>query len=127
MNKQISIEKLLESDFRKSNRKEKLIDYVENLPWFKKNNLKANSDNVEKMYWMLKKKYPFMIAYIQPSSIMSWVVMVKTTDTHQWINTIYVLTFFEMYLKVIIIANAYFNQGKMQHDQKGRPNEEKKE
>ena len=119
-----TFDQIIAADCRKEKQLMYLMKYVSEIKWIKKNKIALNLNNLQSLYFKLRKKYPFTIGHIMPASEQSWSAMLKTTDTHQWINTICFQSFLEMYLKVIIIADAYFNGGNLQHDEKGRPDEE---
>jgi len=118
-----TLEDMLYADCKNERKMNYLLNYVGNIKWLKKNNLEVTLENLEALYLKLKEKYPVMIAYVMSSNINSWVCMLKTKDTHQHVNTLYAQSMFEVFLKAIIVIDAYVNLGDHQKDEQGRPDE----
>lgn len=66
---------------------------------------------MESLYRKVKKTYPVTIGYIQESNTDSMICMVKNSETHEWIETIYFQSFFEMMAKVILVLYGYCKLG----------------
>ena len=60
-----------------------------------------------KVYLKVMKKYSVKIGYIQHSDEESFIAMIKSTETHHWIKTIYFVSWFEGMAKIMLALYAY--------------------
>ena len=66
---------------------------------------------LEKLYYKLTHKYPVRIGYIQNAGDDSFVCMLKHSQSHEWIETIYFIGFYECMAKVILVLYGYIVKG----------------
>jgi len=121
--KKDKIDFLVGCDIEERDNREQVLNAICKTKWLRKKNYRPEDitlDLMEKLYTKVRNKYPGQIGYIQQASIRSWRIMIKTNDTHQWINSFFALNFFELMAKTLIVIYAYFELGYSQHDEKGR-------
>jgi len=110
------LRQILDINWRKEEQKAYLIKYVSQIDWLKNNKLTPDLETLEILYRKLRNKYPITIGYIMNSSTNSWVCMIKTTDNHQWVNTVYGCCFHELMLKSIVVFEHFIIFGDKQKD-----------
>ena len=106
--KRMTIEKAILLDLREQDNKALLKVALSKLKWLERfSPEEITIDILENVYKKVISKYPAQIAYIQSGSD-SWVIMIKNTETHAWVNTVYSLTLFEGMAKTVLTLYAYF-------------------
>lgn len=110
----MKLSEILSVNIEIENGKEKLQKFLSKLSWlekFKDDPTKITLEKLESLYRVTSKKYPARIAYIQNAGDGSFLCMIKNTETHAWVETIYFKSFWECMAKVIIVQYAYCVKG----------------
>jgi len=117
----ITIEKLVVLDVRIPGNKELLLSALSKTKWLDKYSQdEITLEILEKLYLKVKNKYSVSIGYIQDAGDNSWVFMIKNTETHSWINTVYAISLFEGMAKSILTLYGYLVKEIAFHDTKRR-------
>lgn len=105
----MSIAKVLLLDMRKKENEDKIRSLLVKTKWlakFEKEELTV--EILEKCYRKVTKKYPAYLSYIMSCSEESWSFMLKNSDDHKWIETVYAITLFEGLAKILIVLYGHF-------------------
>lgn len=107
----MAISEYLAMSYKEPESKLKLQKVLTKTKWLEKYGDKPQEitlDKLQHLYNLLSHKYTASIAYIQPAGDDSMCCMIKNSETHQWIETIYFISFYECLAKVILVFYGYF-------------------
>jgi len=107
----LTLKELLRLDMRVKENAKKLQNALLILPFFEDRE-KVNMSDLEKLVAKHEEKYPIMLSYIMPTPKVSgdpkyYSFMVKTSDTHEHVDTIYALSMFEGFAKVLLLMYSW--------------------
>ncbi|MCX7924153.1 MAG: hypothetical protein N3B21_19415 [Clostridia bacterium] len=110
----MKLSEILQLDLREPGNKDELRKALYKLPFFKdeaEGELFPEVEALESALWKMQKKYPVLLSYIMPGSVEEayYSFMIKRTDTHEWIKTIYAQSMFEGFGKTTLFIFAYIN------------------
>ncbi len=114
--KQLKISEILFIDARKEGALEAIHEALYKLPFFN-DKISITTDELEEAIKKMQKKYPVMMAYIttspganedEPLSYFSF--MVKRTDNHAHIKTVYSMTLHEGLAKVVLLMFGFIQK-----------------
>jgi hypothetical protein len=100
----------------KANRK-LLREALLKLPMFKDvDPREITTDMLEKVIWKMEDKYPVMLSYVMRSPTKEegqpryLSFMLKNSETHEWIKSVYAISMFEGFAKVALCLYAYIRK-----------------
>ena len=116
----MKISEVIKMNCTSPDKKEILKNTLLKTPFFKG---KSPEDiHVEDLEYALRKivsRYPITLGYVMPSFTSEefhYAFMLKRSDTHQWLDTIYALDLFEGYAKSVLYAYAFTRKEKQHED-----------
>lgn len=108
--KQEKLKSIIRLDVREDKNRQKLVKALLKTKWLKKFDLDAieSTKLLEKLYRKVIKKYPGHISYVMSDGEnQTWALMVKNSDTGEWIFTVYAVTLWEGLAKVLLVLYGY--------------------
>jgi len=105
----MTLMQILLIDVRKEGNQEVLDKFLLSTEWGK-NISEVTHNNLEKLYSAIERKYPVKIGYILRSD-QGWTAMLKRSDNHKHIATIYGCNLSELFEKTIIACYGYLRKG----------------
>lgn len=105
----MKISKVISLDCKTKENRKILIETVANLPLF--NDKDVNVNTLEKAINKMSNKYPIILGYMlrcQDSSY--WSAMIKETNHHECVKTIYGESIFEVFLKATLFMYVYIKK-----------------
>lgn len=113
----MKIAKLLNADMREEGNVELLHEALFKLPFFKEYKKAPTTDQIESAIKKMQKKYPVQLSYINTAPganddepLLYYSLMVKRTDNHQHVKTVYAMTLFEGLAKVALLMYAFIQK-----------------
>jgi len=108
----LKLSDIMQLDFRKEESKQVLVQALWITPFFDDGKQLAVED-LEKIVFKIRKKYPIVLAYIMSVSNGEdeyYSAMLKRSDTNEWLTTIYGKTMFEIFGKTIIFMYSFIKK-----------------
>ncbi len=108
----MKLKEIIDIDCRASEGVEKLKRALVKTSWLDRFEPEQITIEVlEKAYKKIEAKYPARISYISNAGDNSMLAMIKRTDNHRWIETVYFISFWECMAKTILVLYGYFIKG----------------
>lgn len=103
---------ILQLDFRNKEDRITLRKALVRLPFFQEQDPREITfEDLEKALNKMCKKYPIMLAYIMFSKVDDderyYSLMIKHSETNEWLKTVYAISMFEGYGKAVIFMYSY--------------------
>lgn len=110
-----TLKQVIEGDFRYEGTSEDAQQYLKKIKYISKHVEDADGDVplelLEKLFIMLQKKYPITMQWINLTLLddeKPWYTLsIKHSETHEWLKTVYGMTIYEVFVKIVLFTYAY--------------------
>lgn len=74
-----------------------------------------NTDDLDKLVYKIVNNYPIIMGYIQMvnDDKIHYSIMIKHSETHEWLCTVYSISLFEGYAKTLLFMYAYIKKNNL--------------